>query len=106
MLSESFYSDISVTICCLVRFVSSTNYSFQPAPFPPIPDVVRERIEIIVNADTPPLYGEVANLIVSSLRNDAKVLSQVNPFIYAITCFKFRIVVESYFARVNLRRFT
>lgn len=68
--------------------------------------MVRERIETIVNADTPPLYGEVANLIVTSLRNDAKVLSQVNPFIYAIICFKIALFLESYFARADLRRFT
>lgn len=52
-------------------------YGDQSLPFPPLPDVIRERLELIVGIEVPPPFGEVDSLIISSLRSDAKVLSQV-----------------------------
>lgn len=45
--------------------------------FPGLPDMIKERLDFIVNAQMPPPYGEVDSLIITSLRSDAKVLSQV-----------------------------
>eukprot|EP00026_Physarum_polycephalum_P000188 Phypoly_transcript_00188.p1 GENE.Phypoly_transcript_00188~~Phypoly_transcript_00188.p1 ORF type:complete len:1137 (+),score=241.31 Phypoly_transcript_00188:2692-6102(+) len=58
VLSDTFYCEVSKN------------------PFPPIPDVIRERLEAQVTIDVPPPYGEIDSLVISSLRTDAQVLSQ------------------------------